>query len=208
MQRKSAAVRREEIVQAALSLIAMHGPGALTTAAIAQQVGVSQGAVFKHFASKTAILVACVEWIGEQIRPAVRAAALGPGSAEQRLRRIVAALLGVASRIPAMPTTMFSRELHTEYPQLCEALRERRQAFAKVLGELLEGGRRSGEFAAELDVGTATYLIMGMVHGLLFRWHHIDHHLDLDREARLAIDLLLNGLKPRRDQADPASQGP
>ena len=99
-QRKSAAVRRDEIVQAALALIAGSGPGALTTGAIARHVGVSQAALFRHYPTKNAILVACVESIGDQVRPAVFAAAAAPGAAEQRLRRIVGTMLSVARNIP------------------------------------------------------------------------------------------------------------
>ena len=197
VQRKSAAVRREEIVEAALALIAGHGPGALTTGAIARRIGVSQAALFRHYPTKNAILVACVEWIGDQVRPAVLAAASAPGSAEQRLRGSIAAVFAVARRIPAMPNTMFSRELHAAYPGLREMIGERRRRFASVLEGLLREGVRDGEFAGGLDVAAAAWMIMGLVHCLLFRWHDIDPHLDLDREAATMLGLLLDGLKRR-----------
>jgi AcrR family transcriptional regulator len=198
-QRKPAAVRRDEIVQAALALIAGGGPGALTTGAIAQHVGVSQAALFRHYPTKNAILVACVEWIGDQVRPAVFAAATLPGTAEQRMRRIVSTMLSVASRIPAMPTMMFSRELLAEFPALKEMLRERRRGLHTILAALLDEGKAGGVFAPEFDSATAAWLVMGMVHSLLFRHHHIDHDLDLDREAQVMLDILLLGLKRRGD---------
>lgn len=197
MERKSSAVRREEIVRAALSLIATDGPGALTTPAIALAVGVSQGAVFRHFTTKLDILIACVDWIGDQVHGAVTSAAARPGTAEKRLRHIVAALLTVAKTIPAMPTTMFSRELHAEFPQLHEHLRERRRRFHAVLEELLADGVARGEFAAGLDIEAAAHLVFGMVHSLLFRWHHFDREFDLDRQGAVMVGLLLDGLKRR-----------
>ena len=190
-------MRREEIVQAALSLIATEGPGALTTPAIALAVGVSQGAVFRHFATKLDILIACVDWIGNQVSGAVISAAAEPGTAEHRLSHIVAALLAVAKSIPAMPTTMFSRELHAEFPQLHEHLSERRRRFHGALEGLLADGVASGEFAAGLDIGAAAHLVFGMVHSLLFRWHHIDRDLDLDGQGAVMVGLLLDGLKRR-----------
>jgi TetR/AcrR family transcriptional regulator len=197
MDRKSAAVRKDEIVKAALALIARNGPGALTTGAIARAVGVSQAAVFRHFPNKSAIVFACVDWIGEQVRPALLAAAADPGTAEQRLRRVIQTMLIVSRRIPAMPTTMFSRELHAEFPELKEMLRERRRGLHATIQALLEEGKAGGAFAPGLDCASAAYLLMGTVHSLLFRRHHIDHDLDVDHQAAVMLDMLFDGLKRR-----------
>ncbi len=197
MNRKSAAVRKGEIVRAALELIGRNGAGALTTGAIADAVGVSQAAVFRHFPTKSAIVIACVDWIGDQVRPAVEAAATEPGPPEQRLRRIVGTLLAVARHIPAMPTTMLSREMHAEFPELKEKLRERRRLLHHTLQDVLDQGKADGAFRSELDSSTTAYLLMGTVHSLLFRWHHIDHDLDLDRELAVMLDILFNGLNCR-----------
>ena len=76
-------------------------------------------------------------------------------------------------------------------------LRERRRGLHAILEALLDEGKESGAFAPGLDSATAAYLVMGMVHRLLFRHHHIDHDLDLDHEAEVMFDILLDGLKPR-----------
>lgn len=194
MARKSAAIRKAEIIRAALELIGRKGAGALTTGAIADAVGVSQAAVFRHFPTKSAIVFACVDWIGDQVRPAVDTAAAEPGSPEQRLRRIISTLLAVSRHIPAMPTTMLSREMHAEFPELKEMLRERRRGLHQTLVVQLDRGRADGTLRPDLESGTAAYLLMGMVHSLLFRWHHIDHDLDLDREVTVMLDILFDGL--------------
>ncbi len=197
LRRKSADVRREEIVEASLALLARDGPRALTTAAIAGAVGVSQAAVFRHFPTKTAILVACVDAIGDHIGPAVAAALAGDAGAEARLRAVVAAIFRVAKTIPAMPTTMFSRELHAEFPDLREMIRERRRCFADTMAELLTEGARRGEFAPDLDPGAGAWLVIGLIHALLLRWHHGEAGLDAVEEATVMIDTLLHGFKRR-----------
>lgn len=108
-------------------------------------------------------------------------------------------MLSVAREIPAMPTTMFSRELLAEFPELKEMLRERRCGLHAILEALLDEGKADDAFAPDLDSAIAAYLVMGMVHSLLFRHHHIDHDLDLDREATVMLDILLHGLKRRGD---------
>ena len=58
-------VRREQIVQAALRIIAQSGVGCLTTAAIAKEVGTSEANLYRHFENKGEILSETVQSIGD-----------------------------------------------------------------------------------------------------------------------------------------------
>ena len=54
--RKPAAERRQEITLAVLRIIGERGLTSLTTATLAEEVGVTTGALFRHFASFDEIL--------------------------------------------------------------------------------------------------------------------------------------------------------
>jgi AcrR family transcriptional regulator len=56
--RKTAEVRREEIVQAAMRLFARQGYARTTTKEIAAEAGIAEGTIYKYFASKLEILFA------------------------------------------------------------------------------------------------------------------------------------------------------
>ena len=53
---KTTSVRKEQIVNAAKKLIIKHGSENLTVRAIANEVGLSEGALYRHFKSKRDIL--------------------------------------------------------------------------------------------------------------------------------------------------------
>lgn len=59
--RRSTHERREEIAETALRIIAEHGITALTVASLAKAVGLSGGALYRHFPSTDAILEAVAE---------------------------------------------------------------------------------------------------------------------------------------------------
>jgi hypothetical protein len=59
--------RQAAIAATLLDLADDAGPAATTTADIAGVVGISQGAVFKHFPTKEAIGVAAMRWVREQL---------------------------------------------------------------------------------------------------------------------------------------------
>ena len=63
MERQPTEERKQQIAQAALKIIAEQGLGKFTTSAIAKEVGLSDGALFRHFKSKQDIVLAAIEAI-------------------------------------------------------------------------------------------------------------------------------------------------
>ncbi|MFM9916985.1 MAG: TetR/AcrR family transcriptional regulator, partial [Rhizobacter sp.] len=59
--------RQAEIVSAALRLARDASPALITTTDIAAAIGVTQGAVFKHFPTKDAIWLAAMRWVRETL---------------------------------------------------------------------------------------------------------------------------------------------
>src|SRR5512133_2758179 len=70
-------VRQASLVEAALLLAAERSPADITTADLARAVGISQGAVFKHFASKEAIWLAVLDWVMDTLMHRLQTAAVG-----------------------------------------------------------------------------------------------------------------------------------
>ncbi len=64
-RRKPADLRRREIADAALKIIADQGLGRFTAMAIARETGLSDGALFRHFATKEDIVLAAIDRVEE-----------------------------------------------------------------------------------------------------------------------------------------------
>ena len=60
----SAEERRAATVQAVVDLAAEQNPAEITTTAIADRMGLTQGALFRHFPTKESILEAMMSWVG------------------------------------------------------------------------------------------------------------------------------------------------
>jgi AcrR family transcriptional regulator len=95
---------RAKLVEAATACLVEVGYAGTSTILVAQRAGVSQGALFKHFASKSALLVASVAHIldglveGFQGDVALRLAAKPARTLEERVPPAVAALWGIFRR--------------------------------------------------------------------------------------------------------------
>jgi AcrR family transcriptional regulator len=65
--RKSKAVRQREIAEAALELVAKHGLDGATVSRIAKSVQLTRGALYRHFPSREAVLLAAMDLMGERV---------------------------------------------------------------------------------------------------------------------------------------------
>src|SRR5260370_36474243 len=56
--------RKQQIVETVLQLVATHGTEAVSAQLVADTIGVTQPAVFRHFPTKEAIWLAGMDWLG------------------------------------------------------------------------------------------------------------------------------------------------
>src|SRR5262249_58172796 len=72
--RLSGEARQQQIVDTVLDLVAKQGADGVSIQAIADRIGLTQPAVFRHFPNKEAIWVAVMTWLQEQLRAIHQAA--------------------------------------------------------------------------------------------------------------------------------------
>jgi TetR/AcrR family transcriptional regulator len=99
--------RQAEIVAAALRLAQEFSPALITTGDIAAAIGVTQGAVFKHFPSKEAIWVAAMRWVRGELLQSLEAVAGAAATPLDALSGIFHAHVGFVIAHPGVPRLIF-----------------------------------------------------------------------------------------------------
>jgi AcrR family transcriptional regulator len=142
-------VRREQIAEAALKLVASEGISALTVKNIALQVGVTPPALYRHYAGKTEILSAVVDHIlGAFARGRERALAEAAGPVSL-LRGLFFSHVRLFERHPAVPVLFYSDLFWLEEPSLGERLNGHLEAFADQAAGIIRRGQASGRIRAD-----------------------------------------------------------
>jgi AcrR family transcriptional regulator len=99
---------REALIDAALQLIAEHGPEGVTLSEAARMAGVSPAAPYRHFRDRTTLMAEVAREGFARFADALETAAkAGGGSPLDTLIRIGAAYLAFARRQPAYYSAMF-----------------------------------------------------------------------------------------------------
>ena len=106
--KKSTEVRRREIADATLALAVEHGISKLTTAAIARAVGLAEGTIFRHFASKEGIVLAAIERLDELLLASLP---LGHSDPLERLGAFFESRVTMMGARPGVARILFSDEL-------------------------------------------------------------------------------------------------
>lgn len=168
-KRLGADERREEIIRVTLELAAKQGVDDVTTQDMAQAMGVTQGAVFRHFLSKDAIWLAVMQWVRDRLTGVLgRAAEKGRDPLDALERMFFAHIEFIASH-PAIPRVLMSEHLHGRSAALRRLVTEIMLGFEAKIAGLLSDAQAQGLARADLDVHAAATLYIGMVQGLVLQ---------------------------------------
>lgn len=185
--------RQRGIVAAVLALARERGPDAITTQAIADRIGVTQGAIFRHFADKEAIWLAVFSWV----RTAMGAAfALAVAKADSPLARIEQAFFAQVAFIvanPGVPRVVFHELQYPGDSPVRAEVRAMITAYRKRLALLFKHAKAAGELPADLDPGLAATLFIGAVQGLVIQAALAGTEAGMMKRARRLFPLLLHG---------------
>jgi len=198
--RKTAEVRKQEIVETTLRLADEIGPDRLTTEMIARQVGLSQPGIFRHFPRKENIWEAVALVLSERLEEVWTGAEADKGIPPlARLRKMVRRHLALIETTPALPAILFSREMHLENTALRDAFFGTMKRFHKHLCALLREAREKGDLRPDLPVEDAAYLIVGILQSLALRWSLSGRSMNIVETGMRLLDLQFAGFACMRD---------
>ncbi|MCK5799987.1 MAG: TetR/AcrR family transcriptional regulator, partial [Deltaproteobacteria bacterium] len=170
MSRMSGEQRRPQIAQAALKIIAEHGASGFTTRALAQEVGLAEGTIFRHFDTKEDIIRAAIEHLEE-----ILAEDLTTSESDdpvERLGRFFRRRLEIIQAHPGIVRILFSNELaHVGTARDAERiqvvkLRVREFITARIQEAAEAGALRPGVSPEILPIiihGTAMAMLFGVI---------------------------------------------
>lgn len=191
MTRKSADQRKAEIAATALRLADELGPDRLTTQAIADAVGLTQAAIFRHFPTKQALWSAVAETLAETMTSAWLTELAANVEPEQRLIALIRVQLRLIEANPAIPAILHSRELQTGNPELRQTFLTLMMRFQGMLTEELSRARSAGSLRRDMEPEDCAVLLVSLVQGLAIRWALGNRAFSLEAEgARLLVEQL------------------
>lgn len=161
--------RRMITVETVVELSGEQNPSEITTAAIAKRMGLSQGALFRHFPNKDAILQSVMEWVAERLLSRIEKAAHAKSSPLAALESMFMAHVDFIIEHPGIPRMLFGelqRVKETAAKRMAQTLIHR---YKERLNLLFEQGKSCGDLDENIDSEAAATLFIGTIQGLVMQ---------------------------------------
>jgi AcrR family transcriptional regulator len=174
--------RRGLTVESAIALAGEHNPSDVTTAAIAERLGLTQPAVFRHFPTKEAIWVGVMDWVAARLLANVERAVASAASPLAALEAAFLAHVELVADHPGVPRILLAELQRAGDTPAKRKVRALIRAYGDRIRALVARGQAVGEVDADADADAVATLFIGMIQGLVLS------SLITGRTARLRAD--------------------
>lgn len=188
----SADARRAATVETVIGLAAATNPADITTAQIAAQMDVTQGALFRHFADKQAIWAAVMDWTATTLL--ARFDAVTGETPIEQLRAMFATHIEFVVTHPGVPRILFGELQRDGNAQGKMCVRALMAAYRERVTNLLTETKAQSLIAETVDIPAAATMFLGMVQGLAMQAMAAGDFTTMPAISARLFDLYLDGL--------------
>jgi TetR/AcrR family transcriptional regulator, fatty acid metabolism regulator protein len=187
-------IRQEQIAEAALQVIRMHGLKNLSMERIARELGLAPSALYRHYSGKEDVLDAVVDAIGQRLQSmvaSVRAELLPPlDSLKELLKRHVS----LAQHFVAIPRILFSDQVWIGNPRRKARLFDIVSSYLGEVAALVREAQRAGTLRSELDAHTVAVMFLGLFQPAVMLLFMSDGGFDITMHIDRAWTFFLAGV--------------
>ena len=170
--------RREQILQTLAAMLEQPGAERITTAALAARLGVSEAALYRHFASKAQMFEGLIDFIEQavftrvaQITGREPSNAAVPEEGTRQAMRVVALLLQFGERNPGLARVMVGDALVLEHERLQQRMNQFFDRIESTLRQCLRpAAGAAGSATPSVDAQVAASVLTAFIQGRLQRF--------------------------------------
>jgi AcrR family transcriptional regulator len=188
--------RRREILAAALEIFSSKGFERSSMAEIGARVGVVEGTIYKHFASKRELLFEATRTAYIPVIAEAREQLGGIRGTRNRLRFVIWHHLKAFAVEPGI-CRLIIQEIRPREDYQGSVVQELNREFTALVLAIIEDALAQGEIRSDLSPAMVRDVIYGGIEHLAWKALIGRGALDVERTADDLTDLILNGLAPR-----------
>ena len=183
--------RQKEIIDVALDLIATRGIQGLTIKNIANTIGITEPAIYRHFENKIQILITILD-VFKKNSEQIFQDEIRDDSALINIERIFSRYLRALSAKPSLVSVLFSDDLFRNEPVLIEKISEIIGHNDKILTQIILNGQKNGELRVDVQPKYLATIVMGSLRLCIKKWQLSGYAYSLTREGgRLLKSIIL-----------------
>lgn len=162
--------RKEQIVFTALEIISEEGVKSLTMKNIADRIGISDAALYRHFENKQEIMLAMIETVGRNLTTNISNAVANIETPVDKLKEILHIHLSYLEQNKGIPRLVFSEEVHQNDPVLRKSILKMVNHYLDLIRGILLRAKDSGQVKSDIDIEATAIAFLGLVQAMAILW--------------------------------------
>jgi AcrR family transcriptional regulator len=166
-ERKNTQTRREEALTVAMTIIHEEGIHNLTLRRVAESLGISEAALFRHFKDKEELINLLASKVFDQYT--VREPEVGE-DVNAGLLRMMTDQFSSFQATPEATSVLFQEELFREYPAVKKRFDKRRHHRAARIAAMVRKAQEKRQVARDVDPEVFALIYMGAMRNAVVEW--------------------------------------
>jgi AcrR family transcriptional regulator len=180
-KRQSTSLRRKQIIDALRKLIIEYGSENVTVRRIAKEIGVSQGAIYRHFKSKREILDFLIDYIEENLIGDVEKKDPHANTLEI-LENVIKNQLSAIEQRKGVSFLVVAEIISLGDKRLNRKIYDVLNNYISHIKNIVIRGIQSGEIKTGIDPGLAAETFFGIIQGLVSLWALSNYSFPLEEK--------------------------
>ncbi len=155
--------RQEEFLQAATNLVAREGFSKLTIRNIAEEIGLKEGSVYRHFPSKFELLQALLHNLEDKLTPHFDKLFTTELEPSERLEAFILGLFSEFEKSPSFAQLVFSEEIFHLETGLLEELQRISGEKIDKLSRFFEGIQAENSCRTDIESRELAFVTLGTI---------------------------------------------
>ncbi len=164
--------RQQEIMNCALDVISESGVQMLTIKSIAQKMGMTEAALYRHFESKYDILVAIVDYFGTLGMENVKRALAQSKTAMEKLEAITFERFKMISENKALICMITDEDIFKHEKKLLQKMVDLHNESFILMENLITTGQKNGEIRTDIEARFFFNAIIGAFQFIGKKWRY------------------------------------
>jgi len=189
--------RQSEILDQALILVRENGLSGLTIRRIAERMGFSEPALYRHFANKQALILGLMDRLDEMLVCKAKAIAEDPSlSALKRLSSIITHHVKLVRKHKSLPILLLAEASTSDDPVLLGRMQAIFGTYFEILVKIVSEGQNNGTIDSTVHPDCIALGLMGTPTSLAVRHRLMPDGEFEDRIENTWIPFLIDRIRP------------
>ena len=182
--------RQQQIIEESINIIDKKGIQGLTIKNLSKAIGISEPGIYRHFESKTEILLSILNNFKEMAIMLSEMMGTYEATATEKISFMFSKMLELFSETPSMVSVIFSEEIFKNEEVLKNKIVEILNLHAQTLEEIISKGQLEKNIREDIDEKSLALMAMGSLRLLVKKWDLNNHNFNLKTEGDKLIAVI------------------